>query len=453
MVEVGTIRNTVKNPVVRAVTGAAALFSIATILSGIGVGFIKPKDEAAQKFAFTTSLISLGCGAVLGAVARPNAAEKPTASVETGGNSWADWRNTDWRNFVVVRKVRESQDITSFYLQPEDQAAIPDFQPGQFLTIRLDIPGQKKPTIRTYSLSDYAKDKTNSCQYYRLSIKREAMSSVDVPPGLASNFMHDQVQEGSVIQAKPPSGKFFLDLAQSSPAVLISNGVGITPMMSMIKACGLLKSDRPLWFIHGARDGAFHAFHDEVLESARQNPNLNVHFRYSRPRSEDLGRYHSTGYVDAALIDDVVSREVDAPNSVEYYICGSAPFLQSLREGFNALGIPEHRIFYEVFGGGKKAGSMLMPPQLQDDGQSAEIVFAQSGTTLTWQPEDGTILECAEANGLEPAYSCRQGICLTCMCRLESGEVTYVQPPVGTPDEGSVLICIAQPKTAIVLDL
>ena len=444
---------TVKNPVTQMVTSAAAVFAIVTLLSGVIIGIAKPKDESAYKTAFSFSLVGLGCGAALGLLR-----SKPRGSIpasQTDPASAADPSWTNWRNFVVMRKVKESQDITSFYLRPEDQADIPNFQPGQFLTIKLDIPGQSRPTIRTYSLSDHIE----ACEYYRLSIKREPMpNGLEVPPGLASNFMHDQVQEGSMIQAKPPSGKFALDTTQTSPVVLISNGVGITPLISMAKASSRLNPSRPLWFIHGARDGSFHAFRDEILQIAQQNPDLRVHFRYSRPQMDDAERYHSMGYVDAALIYQLVTQEAaNYADEAEYYLCGSPPFLRSLRDGLETLGIPGSRVFFEEFGGKKKVSPVAeATPDEISDGKisSAEIVFAKSEKTLTWKPGDGTILEFAEANDLNPPYSCRQGICLTCMCRLEDGEVTYVQPPVGTVEAGSALICISQPKTArVVLDL
>ncbi|HEY9626203.1 MAG TPA: 2Fe-2S iron-sulfur cluster-binding protein [Coleofasciculaceae cyanobacterium] len=442
--------------VTRGITAAAAALSIATIVSGVIVGFVKPKDEAAHRFVLSTALIGMGCGAVYGLLPRSKAhaasavslSSVQSSSVQSSSVAPANSSWTGWRNFVVVRKVKESQDITSFYLKPADQAEIPNFQPGQFLTLKLEIPGQSKPTIRTYSLSDYA----DPCEYYRLSIKREPMAQPDLPPGLASNFMHDQVQEGSVIQAKPPSGQFVLDVAKSLPAVFISNGVGITPLISMAKACSRLNPDRPLWFIHGARDGSFHAFQDEVREIAQQNPNLHLHFRYSRSRLDDQERYHSMGYVDAELIREVLAREEISLDQAEYYLCGSPPFLQALRDGFKTLGVSEDRVFFEVFGGAK--GASPAAEMLNGSEQGAEIIFAKSEVTLTWKPGDGTILEFAEAHDLNPEYSCRQGICLTCMCRLQSGEVDYVQPPVGTPEAGSVLICISQPKSSrVVLDL
>ncbi|WP_414513855.1 2Fe-2S iron-sulfur cluster-binding protein [Nostoc sp. PCC 9305] len=348
---------------------------------------------------------------------------------------------------MLLSAVRAAKAVatTFFYLQPEDKEEIPNFQPGQFLTIKLDIPGQDKPVIRTYSLSDYPEN----YEYYRLSIKREpAPNGLDVMPGIASNFMHDRIQEGSVIPAKPPNGKFVLDVQKSIPAVLISNGVGITPMISMAKACSLLNPTRPIWFVHGARDGNFHAFRDEVREISRQNHNLNVHFRYSRPTSEDRGKYHSVGYVDAALIQELVRQEA------EYFLCGSPSFMQSIMQGLKESGVPDSRVFFESFGKPMKTQSEKQTAMATGDEKFAEIVFTKSGKTLTWQPSDGTILEFAEANDINPPFSCRVGVCGTCMCKIREGVVAYQEEPTATTDRGSVLICISQPGTAkLVLDI
>ena len=359
----------------------------------------------------------------------------------TDGTTW-----TDWRHFVVVRKVKESEEITSFYLEPQDQGTLPAFQPGQFLTIKLEIPGQPKPIIRTYSLSDYPEP----LRYYRLSIKREPMpTGLDVMPGIASNFMHDEVQEGSVIPAKPPSGKFVLDVQRSLPAVLISNGVGITPMLSMVKAATRLNPSRSIWFLHGARDGSFHAFRDEVNAIAAQNPNLMLHYAYSRPREEDAGHHHSVGYIDTALIQSLVMQEAD------YFLCGSPPFMESIRTGLKQAGVPDSRVFFEMFTKARQApGDRPFTEVDGDNLTAAEIVFAQSNQTATWSAAAESLLEFAEANGLNPPYSCRQGICGTCECKLLDGEVTYHTAPTATVADGSVLICISKPKTStVVLDL
>jgi uncharacterized protein len=448
----------IQNPFIRSLTAAVTTLSVIALASAIALGTTKSKDESAYKAALYSSLIGAGCGAVFGFTYKKNQGNQRNAAQalpdkqahQLGENT--PWK--DWRNFVVVRKIKESEEITSFYLQPEDKGEIPSFQPGQFLTIKLDIPGQARSVIRTYSLSDYSEP----CNYYRLSIKREPMPpGLDVMPGIASNFMHDQVHEGAVIPAKPPSGKFILEVQKSIPAVFISNGVGITPMISMAKAVTRLNPNRPIWFLHGARDGRFHAFREEMSAIAEQNPNLTLHFAYSRPREEDTGHYHSTGYVDVDLIQALVGQEA------EYFLCGSPPFLTSIREGLKQIRTPESRVFFEMFTKASKVTSDHPVATVNgdnnndnngDDVESAEIVFTQSNQTFTWQDDTESLLDFAEANGLNPPYSCRQGICGTCECKLLEGEVEYQTDPETTVKDGSVLICISKPKTAkVVLDL
>ena len=230
-------------------------------------------------------------------------------------------------------------------------------------------------------------------------------------------------------------------------------------MISMAKAGSKSNPQRHFWFVHGARNGYFHAFENEVTAIAQQNSNLNIHFRYSRPEPEDNGKYQSVGYVDADLIKESIAPEIEkiyGSKDAEYFLCGSPPFLQSLREGLKEWGVPEDRVFFESFGGGVKSNNATKSTIAQSTGDvgNAEIVFAKSGKTLNWQDSDGTILEFAEANEIDADFSCRQGICLTCMCKIRKGEVEYEEPPAGTPDEGSVLICVAKPKSSqIVLEL
>ncbi|OCR00461.1 oxidoreductase [Oscillatoriales cyanobacterium USR001] len=444
----------IENPFLRGMTAAIAAGSIATIGSGMVIGLVNLKGESVYKTVLCTSLLVTGGGGVFGFVyskkgkqGQTLANDTMTPPQKTQEMDRSGWQ--DWRNFVVERKVEESQEITSFYLQPEDKGEIPNFQPGQFLTIKLDIPQQSRPTIRTYSLSDYS----SSGQYYRLSIKREpAPKGLEVPPGVASNFMHDRIQQGSIIPAKPPSGKFALEVHQSIPIVLVSNGVGITPMLAMAKATTLLNPQRQIWFFHGARDGSFHAFRDEMQAIAQQNPNLTLHYAYSKPRPEDEGHYHSTGYVDVALIQSLVKLEA------EYFLCGSPPFMDSIRTGLKQAGVPDSRVFFEMFTKASKAtveitsGSSPSPETVKSPG--SEIVLSKSEKTFSWQGNADSLLEFLEANNVNPDYSCRQGICGTCECRLVEGEVEYQQTPTASVAEGSVLICIAKPKTTkVVLDL
>lgn len=441
----------IQNPVARSLTAALTTVSVVAVASAIALGFTKSKDESAHQAAVYSALAAGGCGALFGLVCTSPGKSSAAANKPDTSSATSTW--TNWRNFVVVRKVKESEEITSFYLQPEDQGEIPNFQPGQFLTIQLNIPGQARPVIRTYSLSDYRQP----CDYYRLSIKREpAPAGLDVMPGIASNFMHDQIQEGSVIPAKPPSGRFFLDVQKSTPAVLISNGVGITPMISMAKAVAILNPSRPVWFLHGARDGRFHAFRDEVkaiahpaADQGEQPPNLYLHFAYSRPREEDRDHHHSVGYVDTVLVQSLMLQDA------EYFLCGSPPFLAAIREGLQQAGVPESRVFFEMFTKASKTPSDRSAVASSPEGMgSVEIVFAQSNTTASWTGEADSLLEFAEANDLNPDYSCRVGVCGTCQCKLLEGEVEYQEPPTATVESGSVLICISKPKTArVVLDL
>lgn len=440
-----------RNPIFRSALGAWVGFTAATMVSGAAIGFLN-QDVSTFRTARRISYAS----AIVGAIAAFSQSEthstksnKPTSTPASDASDSA-WR--DWRNFIVDRKVSESAEITSFYLKPQDGGSLPSFKPGQFLTIQLNIPNQARPTIRTYSLSDFGDPVT----HYRLSIKRElAPKDLEVPPGLASNFMHDQVHEGDVIPCKPPSGKFVLNVTEPRPIVLISNGVGITPMISMAKAVARLNPQRHVWFLHGARNGEFHAFRDEMEAIATSTPNLQIHYCYSRPRPEDEGLYHKAGYVDAALLEQTVRPGLQArygTPDAEYFLCGSPVFMDALKSGLDRLGVPKSQIFFESFS--KPKAKAALTPAGGAAVAEAEVTFARSGKTVQWHPQDGTLLELAEAQALNPDYSCRQGICLTCMCNLTEGEVNYEEPPTATPDEGAVLICIATPKTPQVsLDL
>jgi len=358
----------------------------------------------------------------------------------------ASW--TGWREFRVSRKHPESVEITSFELQPVDGEALPAFKPGQFLTLELTIPGQARPVLRTYSLSDYPAA-GESIRQYRLSIKREpAPRDLNVPPGLASNFLHDHVAEGSVLRVRPPAGTFVLDTASSKPIVLISNGVGITPMVAMAKAALQQRSARPIWFVHGCRNGAFHAFRAEMADLAAAHPNLHLHIVYSRPGQDDAGHHQSEGYVDGALVRHLVDQDAD------YFLCGSPAFMQALIVDLQQAGIASGAIHMEMFSR-KPPGSPSTPspsPEASSLEEMAtatcQVSFARSGQSATWSSSDpdDTLLAFAEAQGLEPAFSCRAGVCGTCACRVLEGEVSYVCEPTATVAQGSALICIARPK-------
>ena len=363
------------------------------------------------------------------------------------------------RSFVVERKEPESGTITSFYLAPADGAPLPGFLPGQFLTLELDIPGQPGPLIRTYSLSD-----SPNSEYYRLSIKREPApaNAPDAPAGLSSNYFHDQVAAGTTLRVAAPRGKFHLDPDSQKAVVLLSGGVGLTPMISMLNA--IVQSaivqggaPRPVWFIHGTRNGREHAMGGHVRRLARENENVHVHIRYSEPDPDDVeGRdYDSRGRVDMALLKQVLPFD-----DFDFFLCGPPPFMRSLYCGLLSLGMAESRIHYEFFGPGsmltedsKPAGSVEVPTAEAELTGGTQVTFARSGVTASWDPACESILDLAERQGLNLAYSCRSGICHTCMCELTEGEVEYLDEPLDEPDAGYVLICCSTPKTNLVLEV
>ncbi len=357
-----------------------------------------------------------------------------------------------FRAFVVESKVAESETITSFYLKPQDGEPLPPYMPGQFLTFRLSMPEHPTPVTRTYSLSD----SPNRRDYYRVSIKRlpAPADPPGLPPGLSSNYFHDHVQPGARLCAKAPRGKFYLDPSDTMPVVLLSGGVGLTPMISMLNAIVESGSKRPVWFVHGTRDGREHAMGAHIRRMAVENANVNVHVSYSQPRPEDSegGDYDSRGYVNIDLLKRVLP-----PAAYDFYVCGPPPFMKSLYNGLLKWGVAETRIYYEFFGpvSALKEGAEAASKRAVVSESTAELTvsFAKAGVTARWDPSLENILDLAEAQGLRPPFSCRTGICHTCSSKLSEGEVEYVTEPLDMPDPGCVLICVSKPKTNLVIEV
>jgi ferredoxin-NADP reductase/MOSC domain-containing protein YiiM len=354
-----------------------------------------------------------------------------------------------FRHFTVDRKVPESQTITSFYLVPEDGQPLPVYMPGQFLTFRLAIPGRPKPVIRTYSLSECP----CHAEYYRITIKKEP-SAQDSDNVSGSNYFHDVVEPGTRLQVAAPRGDFFLDPQMESPIVLLSGGVGLTPMISMLNAVVDSGKKRPTWFIHGTRNGVHHAMCKHMRQVAAENEDITVHIRYSQPRPEDIeGReYDSIGHVDLGLLKALLPGK-----DMDFFLCGPPPFMNGLLKSLWEWGVPETRIRFELFG----------PATLLQEGTSArrrtkettveekayEIEFSASGITAKWDPEYENLLEFAEDQGVFPDFSCRSGICHTCQYKISEGEVAYNFEPLDPPYPGQALLCCARPRSKLVIDV
>jgi nitric oxide dioxygenase len=255
----------------------------------------------------------------------------------------ADGGWNGYRRFVIDRVVPESKIITSFYLKPADGGALPPFKPGQYITVKVDHP--VTPTSpRNYSLSDRP-----GVGHFRISVKREPGLTPDAPDGLISNYLHDDVKEGDTLEVGPPCGEFTLDPTAciKRPVALLSGGVGITPVMSMLKTLAHHHVDTPVHFLHAARNSRVHAFADEVRQLADANPNIQVHFRYDEPLADDvvLRRCDSSGLVDLALLDEFLP-DKDA----DFYLCGPKPFMEGVHRQLRAWGVDDSHVHYEFFG-------------------------------------------------------------------------------------------------------
>lgn len=365
-------------------------------------------------------------------------AEKTRRERERAERTW-----DGFRKFVISEKVLEAKDIRSFYLTPHDHRPLPAFQPGQYLTFRLNVPGQPKPTVRCYSLSDAPRPDA-----FRVTIKRigPPPGKPDGAPGLSSSFFHDELDEGDIVDVKAPAGHFCLDPEDLRPVVLIGGGIGLTPVLSMLNAIVAANARRDVWFFYGVRNKGEHAMADHLRQVAADNPNVQVHVCYSDPGPEDKAGIDYRHGERVGL--DLLKRALPS-NDFDFYICGPPPMMHSLVEGLQAWGVPAPRIHHEAFG--PASVKSVAAPEAAPAGKAVEIAFARSGKSCAWDGRT-SLLEVAEANGVKIDFGCRAGNCGTCLTALLGGEVDYVSPPGTAIEAGSCLACIALPKTAVKLD-
>ncbi|WP_415766012.1 pyridoxamine 5'-phosphate oxidase family protein [Pseudomonas sp. ZB1P45] len=354
-----------------------------------------------------------------------------------------------WRPLRVARIKEESHNIRSIYLEPADGAGLPVFQAGQHLPLRFNIAGEVH--IRTYSLSSAPSD-----DFFRISVKRE---------GLVSSHLHEQVRVGDLLEARAPQGHFNVAPNERRPLVLLAAGVGITPLLSMLREVvyqGLrTRRIRPTWFFQSSRtlaDQAFRPELDRLLDGAGDA--VRVLRLVSQPEAGALEGedFDLTGRIDTALLKTLL--EVEDYDQLDFVLCGPGSFTQALYDGLRELDIRDARIHAETFGPSTlrrvpdpDAVVIEQPPAATT---SVPVVFQRSAKEARWQPDGGSLLDLAESRGLRPEFSCRGGSCGTCKTRLISGQVNYPQPPAEVPDDGQVLICCAIPAQGsqpLVLDL
>jgi ferredoxin-NADP reductase len=362
---------------------------------------------------------------------------------------------TGMRSFKVTDKLieNEANDICSFHLAPEDGQSLPPFLPGQYLTFKLDITmadGSTESVTRCYSLS--AAPRSNG---YRVSIKRApAPPNSEHPAGRSSNYFHDQVQVGSLLQVRAPSGHFHIDRS-NEPVVLIAGGIGITPLLSMLTWSLTEQADREVWLFYGVRNRHELMAPSDLRKLAAAHSNFHLQICFSDPLTDDvLGQdFQHHGRVNVGLL-----RRQLPLKPYHFYICGPKPMLENLVPALEDWGVRDSHIHFEAFGPAsviRKSTASQTPgasPALPL-GQTVTINFAKSGKQLPWQPGNGNLLDFAEANGIAVNSGCRAGGCGSCQTTITQGEVHYQQAPDFDPEPGTCLMCVATPQTHLTLAL
>jgi nitric oxide dioxygenase len=247
----------------------------------------------------------------------------------------------DFRTFTVMKKVKESEVITSFYLIPEDGKELASFQPGQYVTVRVTIDGEEYTHNRQYSLSNAPGE-----EYYRISVKKETGTD-ETPAGKVSNYLHEHVQEGDTLEISAPAGDFVLNTASDLPVVLLSGGVGITPLMSMLHTLAKHYPNRDVYFIHGALNSQVHALKAEIEEIVQKANHVKAYTCYSQPTEEDKNNkaYDKEGFIDLAWLQSIIPS-----HEAEFYFCGPIPFMQHIKRSLKEWGVTPENIRFEFFG-------------------------------------------------------------------------------------------------------
>lgn len=349
-----------------------------------------------------------------------------------------------FRTLAVTAVTRESIAVASLSLADPAGVALPPPQPGQFLTVRLDVTPGAPPLLRSYSLSG-----APEAGSYRISVKREEH-------GTASQFVHDRLQPGDRLEVAAPRGTFVLQPGER-PVLLISAGVGATPVLAMLHALTASRSGREVWWLHGARSRAEEPFADESRSLLASLARGHRHVCHSQPGPREVpGQdYQTAGRLSAAVLAGL-----GLPADADAYLCGPAGFMAEMSAAVTALGLDRARVHTEIFGAapGSTPGIAAVParpphPPAGPPGAGPEIAFARSGLTVRWSPGYGSLLELAEACDVPVRWSCRTGVCHSCETGLMSGTVSYAPEPVDDPAPGDILICCSQPSGDVVLDL
>jgi ferredoxin-NADP reductase/MOSC domain-containing protein YiiM len=348
-----------------------------------------------------------------------------------------------FRQMRVANMNKESDSVISFLLEPIDGQPLPVFQAGQFVVLRLLVDPDKPSVLRSYSLSDLP-----AADHFRISVKNESN-------GVGSSFLCNHAQLGDLLDVSAPRGSFTLRPGQN-PVVLLSAGVGATPVMSMLHSLAAERSRREIWWIYGARNRADHPFAEESRSLLKQLSRGRGYIVYSRPSANDQvgADFDAPGHIDAALLE-----RLGVAQDSDFYLCGPSSFLQDMRDGLRNWGVLAGNVHTEIFGSLEAItpgmAQIVHTPHLPQGppGSGPPVSFARSGITAAWDPKFGSLLELAEACDVPVRWSCRAGVCHTCMTGLIGGSIIYDPQPLERPAPGNVLVCCSQPDAGVTLDL
>jgi ferredoxin-NADP reductase len=351
-----------------------------------------------------------------------------------------------WAGFHTLRVSRidqESLTVFSLILTSMDGNPLAKPLPGQFIVVRLHPDPAAAPLLRSYSLSS-----SPDADHYRISIKQEEH-------GDASNYLRNRTSVGDCLEVSAPRGAFTLR-SDERPAVMLSAGVGITPVLAMLHTLATTGSTREIWWLYGARNGAEHPFARESDELLRQLPRSCRTILYSQASASDsLGSdFDARGHLNL----DVLTR-LGVPREGDFYLCGPTAFLQDLTRGLLGWGVPPGRLYSEVFGPGESStpgiNEQRAPPHAPagPPGAGPRVSFARSGLSVDWDSRFQSLLDLAEACDVPVRWSCRSGVCHSCEVGLIGGAVTYEPDPLDAPATGNLLICCSRPRGDVVIDL
>jgi ferredoxin-NADP reductase/MOSC domain-containing protein YiiM/ferredoxin len=349
-----------------------------------------------------------------------------------------------FRRLAVTAIEQESDSVISIRFEDPDGRPLPPARPGQYLTLRVHPADAKASVLRNYSLSG-----PPGAGYYRITVKREH-------DGTASGYLHARLAVRDELDVAAPRGTFILAETEA-PVLLISAGIGATPVLAMLHALAEQHSDREIWWLHGARSGREHSFAAEARTLLASLPNVRSHVYFSHPGPSDL---EGRDFDIAGRLAAPVLAELAPARSAEAYVCGPTPFMDEISAALVAVGLGASQIHTEPFGpapsltpGIAQAPSRRPHAPAGRPGEGPKIEFARSDLAVPWSNDFASLLEFAEACDVPVRWSCRTGVCHNCETTLVAGELAYDPDPVEPPAEGSALICCSRPSGDVVLDL